>query len=175
MHALDSPVTAVEGEQTLRRSFLGRTTGDAEGDFPGFLSGFLAASLAFDQKDLSDLREVEVVIECRTTPDSSGFDSSVIRRRDLDKVGGFPVLEGERDIALQRWLIAFDREVIMRSGRDDKVGNTLLGQEGVGGDIFPGDIDRFEQGDRHPDFIGSFGFLPGVSCLDGQGIHFFWV
>ena len=118
MHALDSPVTAVEGEQTLRRGFLGRTAGDAECDFPGFLSGFFVESLAFDQKDLSDLREVEVVIERRTTPDSPGFDASVIRRRDLDEIGCFPVLEGERDIALQRWLIAFDREVIMRSGRD---------------------------------------------------------
>ena len=51
--------------------------------------------------------------------------------RDLDEIGGLAIRKQERDIALQRGLIAFDREVVMRPARNDIGGQFALREQGM--------------------------------------------
>ncbi|MBK1722160.1 hypothetical protein CKO23_07825 [Thiocystis violacea] len=60
----------------------------------------------------------------------------------------------------------------MRTTFDQIVGELALGEQGVGGDGFAGDIERFEHRDRHPDLVGAFQL---IAAIDGQRGDFFWV
>ena len=91
------------------------------------------------------------------------------------RVIGFPVKVVEIPSGLFQplFLIAFDGEVVMRVAFLDQIpGQLALGQQGVGGDGFPLDVDGIEQRDGGFDFVGLF-FL--VTAGYPQGAHFFWV
>ena len=48
-----------------------------------------------------------------------------------------------------------------------------LGQQGVGGNVLPFDVDGVEQRDGGIDFVGAFDCF-GIAFYR-QGAHFFWV
>ncbi len=51
------------------------------------------------------------------------------------------------------------------------VGDFVLGQQGIGGNIFALNIYGIKQRDGGLDFVGTFGFLIGY----WQATYFFWV
>lgn len=122
-----------------------------------FIEGF-----TLDQKDLTDMGEVEVRIERRTAPHAPRFNASVIGRCDLDKVGGAALLGQPRDIAMQRRLVALGGEVIRGLSFDDIGCQCALGQQGIARDILAGEVTVFQQGDRHADLIGA------LECLTAR-------
>ncbi len=54
-----------------------KATGEAERDFTGHLAGFLLDDLALNQKDLCDMREVEIVVERRVNSGSGSIRGRV--------------------------------------------------------------------------------------------------
>lgn len=109
------------------------SAGDAVGDFVGAFPGLLLDRLPFDHEGLSDVREVEVVVEYGGGPDLSGFDPPMLGRGVLDEVRFVSILEEAGDILEQCWLVAFDGEVVMRlSVLDQVAGELALSQERIG-------------------------------------------
>ena len=96
----------------------------------------------------------------------------MIGRRDLDKVGLSAGLELQCDIAFQRRLVAFDREMIVRSPLNRITRDRALGQQGVAGDVLAGDVAGFKQGNGHADFVRALVLL---AAGYREGSHFFWV
>ncbi len=89
----DSPVAAVGGKYALRISLFRRSAGNAIGDFTGILTGFLICGLALYEKGLSNVREVQIVVEFGSDPNFAGFDPAVIRWLAMDKIGVLPILK----------------------------------------------------------------------------------
>ena len=112
------------------------------------------------------------MVEFGATPNAPGFDAAMIGRGDLDKVGLSAGLELERDIAFQRRLVAFDREMIVRSPLDRIARDRALGQQGIAGDVLAGDVAGLKQGNGHADFVRALVLL---AAGYRQGAHFFWV
>ena len=73
---------------------------------------------------------------------------------------------------MERGLIAFDREVVMRPAPDDIGRQFALCQQGIGGDVLALNVQGIQQRHEHPDFIG---LLDLVAARYGQGPDFFWV
>ena len=115
-----------------------------------FLNGF-----TLDQKDLTDVWEIDVIVERLAAPNAPRFDTTVIGRREFDEVGGATILEQQRDILLQSGLVTFGSEMIMPFFFDDIGSYCALGQQGIARNIFAGNVTAFEQGDRHADFVGA--------------------
>ena len=90
---LDGPVLAVNLENPLRVGLSGGFTGDTVGDFNRTGATLLVVSVSLDDESLSDVREVEVVVEFRGGPDLSGFDASVIRGCMLNEMRFAPIPE----------------------------------------------------------------------------------
>lgn len=88
-------------------------------------------------------------------------------------VGFAAISEGHDQIIEQLTLIAFDREQVMRISGQNLAGEMALGQQGVGGQCFAGQIDfeGLDQGQERPDFIGLLGRVV-VDAL--QLADFFW-
>ncbi len=85
-------------------------------------------------------------------------------------VGRLSLLEEERDIGLQRGLIAFDREVAVGLTAYDIRGQLALREKRIGGDVLALNVDAIEQRDEHSD--RSAWLLPG---LLRAGCRLFWV
>lgn len=138
----------------------------------GLLSCFLFDDFALDEEDLGGMRKVQVVIEGATAPDASGLDSAVVGWRNGHEIRRLARLEEQGDIALERGLIAFDREVIVRLTLHDIAGQFALGQQGIGGDVLSLNVDAIKKRHEHTDFIGLLGL---VAVRYGQSADFFWV
>ena len=78
--------TAIHFENVLRACLFWGTTGYPQNDFEGRFSVFLINGLPLNQEHLPDMREIEVVIQRCTALDATDFNSTMIRRRDLDKI-----------------------------------------------------------------------------------------
>ena len=172
MDAFDAPVAAVDGQDSLRRGLVRGATRDPQRNLTRVLAGLFLDGFTLNQKDLPDVREVEIRIERRTAPDASRFDAAVIGRRDLDEVGGAARLKQQRDIALQRRVVALDGEIIVRLPLDEIACQCTLGQQGIAGDILAGEGTALQQRDGHADFVGALLLL---TTRYGQGPDFFWV
>ena len=72
----------------------------------GAFAGFLIDGFAFDDEGLSDMREVEVGIEFGGCPDAAGFDATVVRRGELNKVGLLAILEVQGDVLFEGRLVS---------------------------------------------------------------------
>jgi len=169
----DAPVAAIGGKNLLGVGLLRLSAGEAIGDFMAVLTAFLVCGLPFDDKSLSNVRKVQVVVEFGCGPDFADFDSSVVGGRIINKVGFHPVFEVQLDVLKKTWLVCFDGEVIMRLALADQVvGNLALGQQGVAGNFFAFDIDGIQQGDGRLDLVGT---LDLVTAFYGQDADFFWV
>jgi hypothetical protein len=64
MHALDGPVAAIDGQHLLGGSLLGAAARDAQNGLASAFARLLDEGFALDQKDLADVGEVEIGIEC---------------------------------------------------------------------------------------------------------------
>ena len=118
------------------------------------------------------MREIQILIKRGTAPDAPRFDSAVVGRCHLDKIRFFPIIEEQGDIRLERGLIVFDGEVIMRPAPDHVGCEFALRQKRIGGEVPAFDVDCVQQRNEHADFIGLLGF---VTPFYGQGADFFWV
>jgi hypothetical protein len=83
------------------------------------------------------------------------------------------ILEVQRDVLFEGWLVGFDREVVIGAALDQVSGQLALGQQGVGGDLLVFDVDRVEQRNGGSDFVGLFDRF-GIAVYR-QGADFFWV
>jgi len=168
----DSPVASIGGKYATGIGLFRRSAGNAIGDFSGTLAGFLICGFTLDFKSLSDVREVQIVVEFGSDPNFAGFDPAVIRWLAMDKIGVRPVLEIECDVFKKAWLVAFDSEVVMSlTVLDQVLGYVALGQQRIGGNVLASDIDGVKEGDGSFDFVGAFDFV----ILYGQLPYFFWV
>lgn len=89
----DAPMAAVGGKHALRVGLFSSSAGNAIGDVTGVICGFFIGGLALDDKSLSDMWKVQIVVEFSCGPDFADFDSAVIRRVALDKIGVLPVFK----------------------------------------------------------------------------------
>jgi len=125
----NDPVATVGGKHTLRVCLLGRSTGDAVRDLTGVFTGFLLRELSLNEKCLSDMGKVQIVVEFGGGPDLSHFDPAVIRRITSNEIRLLAILEIQFDIFKDSGLIAFDGEVVRSVSLFDQVGgNLFLGQ-----------------------------------------------
>jgi hypothetical protein len=86
---------------------------------------------------------------------------------------GTPALgEQQPDVVLQRGLVAFDGEVVVRPARDQVGGQVALGQQRIGGDVKAGDVDGVEHRRSRLDLIRA---LDLIAVVDAQAADFFWV
>lgn len=168
----DGPMVAVEFEHAGRGCGVGAMAGHAVGDFHGGFAGFLVHDAALDGEGLSDAGEVEIVVQCTRGPDGAAFEAAMRERVLLAEVRLSALLEGQLEIGQQRWLIAFDGEQVVRLAIDDVASQLALGQQGIGGEGFAGNLQRLEQRDEGADFVGLLGL---VVAGYGQRADFFWV
>ena len=70
----DAPVSAIGGKNALSVGLLGGSTGDAVGDFTRIFTAFFMCGLPLDEKSLSDVRKVQIVVEFGCGPDFADFD-----------------------------------------------------------------------------------------------------
>src|SRR5690606_24787079 len=140
---LDGPVVAIEGQDAGGVCGVGSVAGDTVDELGGGFAAFLIGDVTFDEKDLAEEREIEVVIEGGGGPDRAALKAPMSEGRRFTEVGLSTLCEGELEVGQQRGLIGFDGEQIVGLALLDKVGGELtLGQQGIGGDGTAGDIDR---------------------------------
>lgn len=154
VNALDTPVPSVGGQYALRRGFLRRATGNPQCDLTRVLTGFFLDDFPLDQKDLSDVGEGDVGIECGAAPNAPRLYATVIGRCDLDEVWFLALLKQQSDITFQRWLVTLYGEMVVRLLLDQIGSQRALGQQSIRRDVLAGQVAGFEQGDRHADFVG---------------------
>lgn len=86
---------------------------------------------------------------------------------------GWPApLELQADVVLQRGLVAFDAEVVVRPACDHVLGQIALGQQRIGGDVKAGDVDGVEHRCGRLDLVRA---LDLIVVLGTQAADFFWV
>ena len=169
---LNAPVGAIEGEHGGRRGAGGAVAGDAADRLGGGLGGLLHGDLTFDEEDLGEAGEVEIVVEAGGGPDCARLDASMGEVGRFLEVGHPARGEQQPDRVSEPGLIVFDGEDVVGVVLAQIGGQLALGQQGVGGDGLAGELEGFEERDDHPDLVGLFGLVP---VADGQGTDFFWV
>ena len=83
----DAPVATVGGKHAFRVGLLRGPAGNAVGDFAGVFAGFFICKLTLDDKSLSDVRKVQIVVEFGGGPDFADFDATVIGWVQRTKLG----------------------------------------------------------------------------------------
>jgi hypothetical protein len=78
-------------------------------------------------KGLSDMGEVQVVIELGRGPDFAGFNTAVVGRVVHDKIRFPAFFEKQRDIPIQAGLVVFDGKVVMSAAFNQISGDVALG------------------------------------------------
>jgi hypothetical protein len=119
------------------------------------LTGFFVDHDPFDEKDLTEMGEVEIAVEFGRGSDFTGFDAPMVRRIESLEVGMFSIVEEQHQVVKDRGLIGFDDEVGL-SLIDQVVSEFALGEQGIGGDVGVFKIEAVEQRDRHTDLVGLF-------------------
>ena len=129
--------------------------------------------MSLDDEGLSNVGEVQVVVELGGSPDLSDFNSSMVWGRMLNEIRLLAVLEPQGDVFENAALVSFNGEMIMGMTLGNQIlSNLALGQEGIGRNVLALQIEGFEQGDGHFDLVGAFEFF---IVFYGQSPHFFWV
>lgn len=168
----DAPVAAIGIKDLLRIGLLRSLTGDAVSDFTRELSVFFVGGLALYDKGLADVRKIQIVVELRCRPDLTDFNAAVIRRVIQCKIGFFSVRKVQCDVLEEPRLIVFYSEMVMGVALFDQISaDFTLGQQGIGGDIFPLDVDGVQHRDDRIDFVCALDSI----VVYRQGSRFFWV
>ena len=117
--------------------------------------------------------EIQIGIKFGCGPNFSDFDSAMIGGITGNKVRLGALFEVELKVFKDSGLVAFNGKVVMGIAVFNQVvGNRVLSQQGIGGNVFTLDIDGIEQGDGGFYFVGALGLFVAVS---GEETHFFWV
>lgn len=152
---LDAPVGAIGGEDLLGAGLCGSAASDTVGDLESGCAGFLFDAFAFDQEYLTHMGEIHLLVQSAAAPDAARFDAPMLSGADLGEIGIAAIAKQQCDVALQRRLVAFDAEEVVRLAFDQVRGELALGVQGIGGDVAPGHIDCLQQWDRHADLVGA--------------------
>ena len=89
----DAPVATVGDKHAFRIGLLGSSAGNAIGDVTGVFTVFFICKLTLDDKSLSEVRKVQIVVEFGGGPDFADFDATVIGRVAKNKIGILAVLK----------------------------------------------------------------------------------
>ena len=119
MHGFDLSMATIDRQQTFGRSFVRGTTGEAERDFTRGLAGFLQDHLALDEKDLSDVREVEISVELRAVPNAPRFDAAM-SDAGFGEIRCLAISEQKRDNLFELRLIPLGGEMVVSPFPDEK-------------------------------------------------------
>ncbi len=112
------------------------------------------------------MREGYVVVEPVRTPDAARFDTAMVWGRDFGMVSRPALCEQQADVFLQLGLVTLDSEMVVRSAPDQIVGQIALGQQRVGGDDAPGDVDGIEHRGGRLDLVRALNLIAVVEALD---------
>ncbi|MDP2433825.1 MAG: hypothetical protein Q8O33_17635, partial [Pseudomonadota bacterium] len=85
-------------------------------------------------KWLSDVREVEIVVESRTAPDTPDFDATM-PDVGFGEISRLAIREQECDVPFEGRLIALGGEMIVGPLFDEKRRQPSLGVQGIGRDV----------------------------------------
>src|ERR1035437_4082510 len=171
MNTFDAPVTAVDGQDALRRGLVRGTTGNPERGLTPELARFFLDRFAFDQKHLTGVGKVEVSVERRTAPNAPRLDATMLSQCRLDEIGDAAPFKQHPDIALQRRLVSLGSEVIMPLSFNNIVGQSALGEQRIARNVLAGDVTALKQRDRHANLVGA---LLLITALYRQCAYFFW-
>ena len=143
--------------------------GDAVDGFTARFACLLVDGFPLDPKGLADMRKIEIVIECRGGRNLSDFDTTMFAIARTDEFSRIAMLmKIAVDILVQLSLVQFDGKMIVRPSRDQVSCQFTLGQQGIGGNGSPQNIDAIEQRCCCFDFISLFFYItPGYrQCTD---------
>lgn len=85
-------------------------------------------------------------------------------------VRSLSVPEEELDIRMEDSLIAFDRKEVVSAPTDQICSLLPLGEQRIGGNVLPPDVDTVDERDEDSYLIGALERVPVVEASD-----FFWV
>jgi len=108
-----APVRTIGGKDTFCICVFCRLAGDAICCFAGLLAGFLICAVTFNDKSLSNMREVQIIAELVGSPYFADFNSSMVRWSNLNIIWLLPILKEELDLFKKRGLISFYGKVIV--------------------------------------------------------------
>ena len=106
-------------------SLLRSLTGDAIGNFTGAVATLFIDAVPFDDKSLSDMGKVQIIVEFGGSPYFAGFNPAMVRRRDVNAIRFLSLPEEELEVFKECGLVPFDGEVIMRLTLLDQVNGEL--------------------------------------------------
>jgi hypothetical protein len=118
---LDGLVLPVDLKHMLRGCLFGGSTGNAIGSIQRDLARFLLYAVTLHDECLSNMREVEIVVEFRGCPDLSCFNSSVIRRCILNKLRLLSIPEEQLQILQNSGLVSLDSEMVVGFSLRDQI------------------------------------------------------
>jgi len=171
--AFHTPVAAVISKHLLGIGLLPRRAGDAVDSLPALYTTFLVDGLAFDHECLTYMRKVQVVVQCGSGPDFSGFDTPVFTLAGLNEIGRYMlVFKIVGGLFEQFGLITLGGEMVVCPAFDQVIGQFTLSEQRVGGDGSSGNVDGIKQGGGRFYLIGLF-FL--IAALGAQCADFFCV
>ncbi len=172
---MDHSHSAADTQHALRTGLFRRAAGEAVGDLQRRLARLLVRAVPLNDERLAHMRKIEIPVEFRGRPDLARFDASVVRRGRLDKMRLAAIPKIELQGFQKTGLVSFHRERVVGLALLDQVSRQFaLGQQGIGTDIFPLNIDGIQQRDRRLDLVRAFDLFLGLP-LYGQGTDFFWV
>lgn len=117
----DAPVAAISSQNLLRIGLLRRVIGNAIGGFGGRLAGFFCDAVSFNHKSLTNVREIQIVVEVGGSPYFAGFNPAMVRRSNVNEIRFLPIREEELDVFKECRLVSFDGKVIVRLTFRDQV------------------------------------------------------
>ena len=124
----DAPVPSVGSKHALRVRLLRSSAGDTIGDITGVFTAFFIRELPLNDKSLSYVRKIQIVVEFGCGPDFTDFDPTVIRWVAQDKIRVLPVFKIKCDVLKKSGLVIFDCEVVMSFAiLDQIIGDLALG------------------------------------------------
>jgi hypothetical protein len=94
-------------QNTLCIGLLRRSAGDTIGNIFRVLARFFIYGLSFNDKSLSYIWKIEVVIQFRGNPDFAGFDPAMVRWVTKNEIGLFAILKVKPDILTECALVFF--------------------------------------------------------------------
>jgi hypothetical protein len=156
---VDVPLAAIKGEQGGGGGARRAVAGDATDHFGRGLADLLHGDVAFDEEDLSDPGEVQILIDAGGSPDSASRDAPTGEGGRFPEVGRAAIGEQGMDRVGEARLVVFDDEDVVGGVFEQLSGQLALGQQRVGGDGFAGQVEGSKKWDDHPDFVGLFDLL----------------
>ena len=109
----DAPVASVGSKDVFRVGLLRRSACDSISEFTGKFTSFLICGFPLDEESLSDVREVEIVIELSCSPYFADFDPAVIRGIAVEKIRVLSIFKIKGDVLKKSGLVVLNGEVVM--------------------------------------------------------------